>query len=313
MERFDTTKVSVVEGVVKRVQWVNPHVYIYIDQVTDDGSVVEWEVEGFPPAILRRQGWTKETLGSGDAITVTGNTHKKADVKSIFPQSIKRSDSSLFNMMAMMFKLNDVGGPPEIGANSLEGTWATLLSIEIMQKFMPGQMQLTEAGAKAYKSYDEDTMHPGIDCIKSAAPFSIFTPDTKRITLQEKTLNIAGDYDGNERVVRFDPSTLSTAKPSIQGHSIGRWEGKALVIETSHFASNAFGNGFGVPSGSQKRLIERVTLSEDGKSLHYYFELSDPEFLAAPITGDVEWVYRPNFTFAPEDCDLENARRFITN
>ena len=42
-------------------------------------------------------------------------------------------------------------------------------------------------------------------------------------------------------------------------------------------------------------------------------KLSDPEYLAAPATGDVQWVFRPNVTYAALKCDLENARRFATH
>jgi hypothetical protein len=82
------------------------------------------------------------------------------------------------------------------------------------------------------------------------------------------------------------------------------------VIDSAQFAYYALGNGYGLPSGLQKHLVERLTPGADGASLTYHFEMTDPEFLAAPVTGDVPWVFRPNLQYAPLKCDLKNARRF---
>ena len=71
------------------------------------------------------------------------------------------------------------------------------------------------------------------------------------------------------------------------------------------------GNGSGVPSGSQKHLIERLTINADGKSLSYHFELSDPEYLASPFTGDTDWTFSPDVEFITDECNLESARRFV--
>lgn len=71
------------------------------------------------------------------------------------------------------------------------------------------------------------------------------------------------------------------------------------------------GSGIGLPSGPRKRLVERLTLAEDGKSLSYRYELTDPDFIAAAVTGEVEWAYRPDSEYAPATCDPEIARRFI--
>jgi len=42
----------------------------------------------------------------------------------------------------------------------------------------------------------------------------------------------------------------------------------------------------------------------------YEFELTDPEFLAEPVTGGIEWAYRPDLEFTRDPCELDNARQF---
>jgi hypothetical protein len=98
--------------------------------------------------------------------------------------------------------------------------------------------------------------------------------------------------------------------PSVQGHSVGRWEGATLVVETTDFAPHSGGLGFSLPSSPKKRLTERLTLEENGRALAYAFEVADPEMLGAPISGASRWVYSPDVEFAPVACNLDNARRF---
>src|SRR5262245_57051219 len=68
MAAFDTTQTVSLEGVVTRFEWANPHVYIWLSAADADGKTVEWEVEGQPPSMLRRLGWSRETLTVGDAV-----------------------------------------------------------------------------------------------------------------------------------------------------------------------------------------------------------------------------------------------------
>jgi hypothetical protein len=51
-------------------------------------------------------------------------------------------------------------------------------------------------------------------------------------------------------------------------------------------------------------------LDPSGKKLTYHFEMTDPDVLTGPITGDLQWVYRPDLSYAPLKCDPENASRF---
>ena len=61
------------EGVVTRYEWANPHVYIWLAAPDASGEAVEWEIEAQPPAMLRRMGWSQDTLSVGDTIQATGN------------------------------------------------------------------------------------------------------------------------------------------------------------------------------------------------------------------------------------------------
>jgi hypothetical protein len=309
--RFDSDQVVTIEGVVTEYEWANPHVYIYVAQTTDAGATVDWEIEGLPPAILRRQGWSQDTLRVGDRVAVTGNPARNS--KGLFLTGLARDGNTLYDRQAGFAQLASAGTATEGARNGLDGTWATVLSIDVMAKFFPQSLQPTEKGAAALALFnaDEGKVHPGLDCSPMTAPTTMIIPDVKRITTENGVLRIAGEFDGAERTIHLDAATHAGAERSLQGHSIGRWEGETLVIETTQFADHALGIGFGLPSGAEKRLVERLTPNAARTALTYHFESSDPEFLATPMTGEVQWAYRSDLEFAPEQCDPENARRFI--
>jgi len=71
--QYDASKALALTGVITKVDWINPHVYIHLDVKEKDGSVTSWSLSTLPTAMMRRAGLTRETLqGSpGEVVTVT--------------------------------------------------------------------------------------------------------------------------------------------------------------------------------------------------------------------------------------------------
>src|ERR1700733_5062035 len=72
---YDAKKPVTLKGIVTKVDWMNPHVYFYID-VEADGKVTNWGLEMGPPNGLQRSGWTKNTMQIGDEVIVEGTLAK---------------------------------------------------------------------------------------------------------------------------------------------------------------------------------------------------------------------------------------------
>ncbi|HZF31680.1 MAG TPA: DUF6152 family protein [Gammaproteobacteria bacterium] len=310
--RFDAQQTVSVEGTVTRYEWANPHVYIFVAAKADDGTSVEWEIEGQPPAMLRRGGWSADTLLRGDAVRLSGNPARSgAKVMSL---TKLEKVVVLYDPQRMMAALASSDQARVAKASGFDGTWVTLLNMEAMQGFIAPRLKLklTEAGSAAVAAYDERTMNPGASCIPYQAPGAIVAPDIKRIAVEGSTILIAGEFDSFERIVHLNAASHEGVEPSLQGHSIGHFEddGKTLVIDTAAFASSPTGNGFRLRSSAQKRLVETLALDAAGTGLVYTFEVTDPEVLVAPFKASVQWAYRPDLKFAPLPCNLENARRF---
>lgn len=312
---FDSTQTISLEGVVTRYEWANPHVYLWIAAAGANGETVEWEVEGQPPAMLRRLGWSQATLAMGDAVQVTGNPSRDRSRSKVLLVALKRAEATLYDGKSFMTVLTTPVAAPAAAAKGIAGVWTTELDLAAMQAYLdPSQRAaLTERGAAAKASYDEETMSSGLKCVATPAPAFMFVPDVKRVTVEADLIRIAGEFGAAERVIHLATSTSAARAartPSVQGHSVGRWEGATLVIETTDFAPHSGGIGFSLPSSPKKRLVERLTLDENGRGLVYAFEVADAEMLSAPITGASRWVYSPDVEFAPAACNLDNARRF---
>ena len=73
---FDVNKPVKLEGTVVKMDWVNPHTWLYLDVTKPDGTVEHWQVEGGAPGVLLRNGWTKNTLAPGTKIIVNGHQAK---------------------------------------------------------------------------------------------------------------------------------------------------------------------------------------------------------------------------------------------
>ena len=69
---FDRAKPIKIQGPVVKVEWTNPHIWIYVDSKDEKGSVARWQCEGGSPNTLTRQGWTKDSLKQGDQVTIDG-------------------------------------------------------------------------------------------------------------------------------------------------------------------------------------------------------------------------------------------------
>jgi hypothetical protein len=69
---FDDNKQVKLQGTVTKIEWMNPHIWFYLDVKASNGSVVKWQCEGGNPNTLLRQGWTRDTLKVGMPVDIEG-------------------------------------------------------------------------------------------------------------------------------------------------------------------------------------------------------------------------------------------------
>jgi Family of unknown function (DUF6152) len=306
---FDTKQQIAVEGTLVRYEWINPHVFLWVEGKDDSGNVVTWEVEGSPPAFLARQGLTPDVLEIGSRVKVNGNPGRDPKRGLVLMSTLETGGSTLaLGQRGAIVTIVKERPPATARAEGLQGTWATALDLDADALFYdPSKLALTEKAKAAVASYEEAE---SVGCAPSPSPGDMLAPDIKSIEVRDDVVVLRRGWDDAERTIHLNTATHDGAAPSRLGHSIGRWEGNTFVIDTARFTPDAHGNTNRVPSGPQKHVVERLTLADDGTHLTYSLRLEDPEYLAEPIevTGG-EWAYRPDLKYEPLGCDAENARR----
>ncbi|HUI82041.1 MAG TPA: DUF6152 family protein [Bryobacteraceae bacterium] len=73
---FDLSKPVKLTGVVTRVEWTNPHIWIYLDVKDESGKVTNWGFSASPPGMLQRRGITRNSIKLGDTLTISGHRAK---------------------------------------------------------------------------------------------------------------------------------------------------------------------------------------------------------------------------------------------
>jgi hypothetical protein len=94
---FYVDKVITIKGVVKEFRWSNPHVWIILTVDDGKGNSVDWKVEGRPPGILGRAGWTPKSLRPGETITVDLSPAKDATASGLIARVTKADGTILSN------------------------------------------------------------------------------------------------------------------------------------------------------------------------------------------------------------------------
>lgn len=312
---FDPEKEQVVTGTVERFAWQNPHAYIYVTSRSGN-EARSWRIETLSIAFMRQMGWGPDTLRAGDDVTVTINpsrTEGRATGWLIDVAVEGRDVPSLTDEQRIGPVFSGESTRTDARASSVNGTWITLIDSAEPWKWIddPSQLELTEAGRRAVASYDPVDASRRASCEPRPAPRIMISSDRKSIELNDDAVWIRAEYDVTERVAYFD------ARPpegrTVHGHSLARWQDGVLIVETSNFTANPLGITAALPSSTEKHLVERFALNADGQSLLYSFELTDPVYLAAPLRGEMRWLYRPNVDFELVPCDPEATRSFLDN
>jgi Family of unknown function (DUF6152) len=73
---YDSKKPVKITGTVTKIDWMNPHVYFFMDVEDESGKVTQWGFEMGPPNLLQNAGWTRNTMKIGDVVVVDGTLAK---------------------------------------------------------------------------------------------------------------------------------------------------------------------------------------------------------------------------------------------
>lgn len=305
---FDTQVQKTLTGTITEYSFRNPHVYLTLARQLEDGSMVETEVEAGAASVIGPIGFTRDSIKVGDVVSVVGNPGRRDAEGLLLGRELYKEDGTYY---PLNISSRDTYQSTGAVATSIEGTWFSPRTSFFA--FLGGAREwpVTAAGTAAITAAGQAAT-PQKDCIPIGEPALMFYPVANTITVEDDRVHMKIDWLDSERTIWLDgrahPPATETA---LHGHSVGQWDGTALIVHSTNFAFNPIGFSTTLPSGTGKHLSERFEVSADGKGMIYSGVMEDPEYLNAPVEWSGSWEYRPDMQQSNETCDLDTARKFL--
>jgi hypothetical protein len=326
--KFDPAKPVTFTGRVTKVDWLNPHVHIFMD-VQSGNTVTNWAIELESQVDLHRSGWRRETVKGGDLITVSGMAARDGSMQAWGSSVLTETGNRLFTVATRRAPtVNDAPAPtprmadgkPRLGPlPGQRGYWGFASSPLLMQN-----------GANVQA--DSNGLLRNIADVDKVAPFQRWARDLFELRQRnflkddpmwlfckpqggprqfqdDHGIQFVEDYDQNRillllgggnrnwRYIYLDgrpqlgPADGDPEKPVYFGRAVGRWEGDTLVVDTKKFNEEFWMSKGGVPHTYLLHLVERIS-RPDFNTLRYEVTIDDPGAYTAQWTASwtLQWV-----------------------
>jgi hypothetical protein len=306
---FDISGQVTVEGTLTKVDWTNPHVYLTVETVGANGQRALQQVESVSVASAQSMGLKRDVLTIGSRVVVRAHPNRRGVGYTVLGADVTTSDGTTYALGGT--GRNSRPPAATVPATGLAGHWAPKLNPRLVPTVQ--SWPLSDKGRAALAAVMSGSRALSAGCTALPPPMLTQLPPLRTLEVLDDRVVMKVDADGVDatRTVHLDLAEHpANVAPSLLGHSIGKWEGATLVIDTVAFTPNQVGVGFGIPSSAGKHLIERLTLAADGLQLHYELTLEDPEYLAAPASYTAMWDHRPDLALSGAACDPEIAERY---
>ena len=325
---YDDKKSLTLKGTVTKYDWVNPHVWVYMDVSEAGGKVSTWEIEFDSKVELRRIGWTRESVAVGDPVsveihpardgrkrgagrTITAAGGKKLLSASVAPAPPRPAGSALKETPRWP------DGHPRLGAiKGQVGYWANFDGGGLYDS-AAGTIRMNREGllanindagkvapfkdwAKGLYEYRQRNLlkdDPMSFCLPPGGPRQfqvphgvavLEDPDRKRVFF------ISGGANRNWRLIYWDGRALvpiDEGPITYFGNSVGKWEGDTLVATTQGFLERFWFSNGGLPHSENLKLTERFS-RPDFNTLKYEVTVDDSGAYTRPWGNSwmLHWV-----------------------
>ena len=298
---YDRSVTSEVEGTVESVFWRNPHIGITILVENDQGEEEEWVLQGGTYNDLVRRGFTKDMVQIGDRVRAVGAASRSGE-NAIFLNSLLAADGeeilAVFGLTAPATTAEPVAGESPTGIFRVWVNGGRLYQLR-------APLALTPTAAAARAAWDPLTDDPGLRCEAPGMPNAILNPYPIEFVDEGDSIRLIIEEWDAVRVIHMNAEDDAQSRaPSPLGFSVGRWEGRTLVIETSRI-DWSFLDDKGAPQSESVEIVERITLSDDETRIDHELSVTDPQNLLEPAVWDSFWVYEPGAKIHPFECALQ--------
>jgi|TARA_B110000483_G_scaffold217811_2_gene270586 hypothetical protein len=304
-----------INGVVTEFNWRNPHVYLLVEVMDEQGVAVEWEIQMGSVSVSQRRGWSSDYVAPGDRVTIEANTRLNGEPYGIL-DSLEKDDGDTLGVT-----LDKPDGTAV--AESVAGQWIADVSSFPdypggYDGFFIALLSLNDNARQAAADFDPlSAENPNSSCAGRPTPGGFVSSNLYMIEIEvredEDLIIIRSERDAEERMVYMDGRSHPSSDQLVAtGHSIGWWEEGSLIVDTTNFPFHRSPYQTGVPSSTNKHVVERYWLNDTGTRLEAEFMLEDPVYLTGPMTHSRSLMYSPDTEMFLSKCDPESASRFLS-
>ena len=303
---FDASKPVSIEGTVSEYEQRNPHSYLHIAAPDENGRTREYICESHGVTQLSRNGIRPDMLKVGTKVRVTGSLSRHSPYMCFF-DSVEFADGRKLSVNG-----SRGGGRTTAPLPTRKGIFGVWLLAPIPNRSTSGPQPmiqfLTPAGQKAVAAYDPFRDDPTFRCDPVGIRRVWGAPGTPlEIVRNGRDIELRHEWMDVRRVVHMNVADHPKNGPRTSlGHSIGRFDGETLVIETANYAPgvlNQYVEQPGQPTrgllhSASLKTVERVRLDPARQRLVVEIDMTDPEFFTQPFP-------RATYEYAPSDLKLE--------
>ena len=314
MSEFDRGVVTEVAGVVSRVSWKNPHIMLEVTSTDPNGVKAVWTLEGGAVSAQRRRGLTGDRLAVGDVVRVAGWPSTRRDRylqvnHVLLPDGV---ELLVGGTREPRWSARTAGGAAVVetkkAAAALGDSIFRVWSQGTPAWFFAGRSnyQLTTAAAASVAKWDDIADNPLTKCVAPGMPSLMGNPYPMAFVQVGRDIEVRFEEFDARRTIHMGAAAARPAAVPLSplGYSVGRWEDKTLVVETSRINWPYFDRS-GAPQTQSVTINERFTVVQNGSRLDYVMTVNEPASLVKPFVWNAYFVWKPDEAVNPYECTLE--------
>lgn len=291
-----------VEGEITEVLWQNPHIRFTLRD--DDGR--DWDIETTSVSILSRWGLDEDVVEVGTRVRLAGRAGRQSDTAMWVSNMLLPSGQEVLLSSRPRWSDNTIGEDlrGEVAADPELGLFRVWTSAG---RLWNNSYPLTEFARTARAGWDPIADEPTANCAPKGMAFIMENPYPMEFVDEgDRILLYIEEYDLVRTIYMTPEAVPANPEPGLLGHSVGRWEGDVLVVETTHINYAHF-DKTGIPQTEAVHNLERFRVNDEGSRLEYSVTVTDPAIFTEPVVMTKTWAYRPGETINPYDCQLWSA------
>ncbi|HEX7237635.1 MAG TPA: DUF6152 family protein [Gammaproteobacteria bacterium] len=281
--------VEEISGELVEVRWINPHAGFVLKTEGPNGQQI-WKIETFSgPRAFLRFGVTADLFRKGEQITFAGHRSKYREDYFLGTSALLADGTEVLigedgrhwtegAVVGAGFRATQAVDEQALRAASGENrgifrVWS------VTDRTATESYPFTDAAVEARANWDP-AAEPVHRCQQPGMPVTMKPITPIELVDEGERILLRTRYFDTVRTIHLQQST-AVVPASPLGYSIGRWDGRTLVVETTRINYPRFDTS-GTPQSDQVRIRETFTVSDDQSRLDYHMTITDPQTFTAP-------------------------------